>query len=182
MASNKKPANIKIAGIVLIQIALVCIFCTVFCGGYTDVLNSFFESIEEFDSGKMMETMPECEIEYLEKSLEEYEAYDSVKEYVEIAFNSLMKGVTKEYGKDLSVDYEVTDEQDLSDKELVKIQNNLKSSFNAKDTEVSKGCKLKLDVTIKGSKKTDTQTATLKLAKVDGDWCIVENNFYNIFE
>lgn len=180
-SEQKKHMVIKIGSIAAVLIVIVLIFTALFSGGYKSALDNFFEGIEDGDVSALMDAMPECEIEYLENSLKEYDIYDSVKDYFEATFSVLLKGMESEFGDDISISYDIINKEELSDKQLKSIQNDLRSSFNAKDTEVTKGYNVKMNVKIKGDNKTEKETISLKVAKVDGDWCLVENNFYSIF-
>lgn len=179
---NKSSFYIKVVGAFTALLVIVFVITAVFFTGYESALNDFFDSIENSDSSLMMKAIPECEMEYLEKSLKEYEGYDSVKEYLDDYFNEVMKAITKHYGENISVSYEVINETELSDKKLREVQDDLKASYNAKDIDIAKGYDLKLDITIKGDEGSDTQNDNLKVVKIDGDWHIVEYSVFDLLE
>lgn len=162
-----------LAGILIV----ILIFSSIFGGGYESVPDDLFEGIEDAEPHKIIRVMPDCEIEQLEKSLREYDIYTSAEDYITIT----LKTMALEYGDDISISYDIIDRKELSESKLKDIENQLKIMYNAKDTEASKGYSLKLDVEIEGDNKTNNKNITIDVAKVDGKWCLVGNDFYNLF-
>lgn len=166
-----------LAGILIV----ILIFSSIFGGGYESVPDDLFEGIEDAEPHKIIRVMPDCEIEKLEKSLREYDIYTSAEDYIAITLKTMLKTMTSEYGDDISISYDIIDRKELSESKLKDIENQLKIMYNAKDTEASKGYSLKLDVEIEGDNKTNNKNITIDVAKVDGKWCLVGNDFYNLF-
>lgn len=166
-----------LAGILIV----ILIFSSIFGGGYESVPDDLFEGIEDAEPHKIIRVMPDCEIEQLEKSLREYDIYTSAEDYITITLKTMLKTMALEYGDDISISYDIIDRKELSESKLKDIENQLKIMYNAKDTEASKGYSLKLDVEIEGDNKTNNKNITIDVAKVDGKWCLVGNDFYNLF-
>ncbi|MDO5125246.1 MAG: zinc-ribbon domain-containing protein [Ruminococcus sp.] len=166
-----------LAGILIV----ILIFSSVFGDGYESVPDDLFEGIEDAEPHKIIRVMPDCEIEKLEKSLREYDVYTSAEDYIAITLETMLKTMASEYGDDISISYDIIDRKELSESKLKDIENQLKIMYNAKDTEASKGYSLKLDVEIEGDNKTNNKNITIDVAKVDGKWCLVGNDFYNLF-
>ena len=166
-----------LAGILIV----ILIFSSIFGGGYESVPDDLFEGIEDAEPHKIIRVMPDCEIEQLEKSLREYDIYTSAEDYIAISLETMLKTMALEYGDDISISYDIIDRKELSESKLKDIEKQLKIMYNAKDTEASKGYSLKLDVEIEGDNKTNNKNITIDVAKVDGKWCLVGNDFYNLF-
>ena len=64
----------------------------------------------------------------------------------------------------------------LSDGKLKDIRKDLEDKYDA-DVEVTKGYKVKVEMKIKGDDDEDENKTTFTVAKVDGDWVIVDGGF-----
>ncbi|MDE6148471.1 MAG: zinc ribbon domain-containing protein [Ruminococcus sp.] len=174
---HKKSTAILLGGILAGIIIIVILISLIFGGGYKSAIDNYFEGLEDANAKKFMNAMPECQIEYLEKSFEDYDEYDSLKEYFEYLLEVALDEVEDEYGDDISISYEIKDKEELSDKELKDIRKELRSNYDNNDVEVTKGYEVEISAEIKGDDDSDNMDMTLKVAKVDGDWCIVNGGF-----
>ena len=170
---NKRRTALMLSGILAGIIIIVLILSALFGGGYKSAISNYFEGFEDADAEKFMKSMPKCQVEYLEKSLKDYDKYDSFKEYFQYIIEEALDEAEDKYGDDISISYEINNKKDLSDKELKDIRKRLRNNYQDNDVDVTKGYEVEITVKIKGDDDSEKEDSTLKVAKVDGDWCIV---------
>ena len=73
--------------------------------------------------------------------------------------------------------YSVEKKTKLSDSKLKDIRKDLEDNYDA-DVKVTKGYKVKVEMTIKGDDDDDEDTTTFTVAKVDGDWVLVDGGLF----
>ena len=162
-----------LSGILAGIIIIVLILSALFGGGYKSAVKNYFEGFEDADAEKFMKSMPKCQVEYLEKSMKDYDKYDSFKEYFQYIIEEALDEAEDKYGDDISISYEINNKKDLSDKELKDIRKRLRNNYQDNDVDVTKGYEVAITEKIKGDDDSEKKDLTLKAAKVDGDWCIV---------
>lgn len=177
---HNKNTAILLGGILAGIIILVILISLIFGGGYKSAIDNYFEGFEDTNAKKFMKAMPECQIEYLEESLKDYSKFDSLAEYFEYCLEEALNKIEDEYGNDISISYEIKDKEELSEKELKDIRKRLENNYDNDDVKVTKGYEVQITAEIKGDDNSDEEDITVKVAKVDGDWCIVNGGFLPI--
>lgn len=177
---HNKNTAILLGGILAGIIIIVILISLIFGGGYKSAIDNYFEGFEDADAKKFMKAMPECQIEYLEESLKDYSKFDSLTEYFEYCLEEALNKIEDEYGDDISISYEIKDKEELSEKELKDIRKRLENNYDNDDVKVTKGYEVEITAEIKGDDNSDEEDITVKVAKVDGDWCIVSGGFLPI--
>lgn len=177
---HNKNTAILLGGILAGIIILVILISLIFGGGYKSAIDNYFEGFEDTNAKKFMKAMPECQIEYLEESLKDYSKFDSLAEYFEYCLEEALNKIEDEYGDDISISYEIKDKEELSEKELKDIRKRLENNYDNDDVKVTKGYEVQITAEIKGDDNSDEEDITVKVAKVDGDWCIVNGGFLPI--
>lgn len=177
---HNKNTAILLGGILAGIIILTILISLIFGGGYKSAINNYFEGFEDTNAKKFMKAMPECQIEYLEESLKDYSKFDSLAEYFEYCLEEALNKIEDEYGDDISISYEIKDKEELSEKELKDIRKRLENNYDNDDVKVTKGYEVQITAEIKGDDNSDEEDITVKVAKVDGDWCIVNGGFLQI--
>lgn len=177
---HNKNTAILLGGILAGIIILAILISLIFGGGYKSAIDNYFEGFEDTNAKKFMKAMPECQIEYLEESLKDYSKFDSLTEYFEYCLEEALNKIEDEYGDDISISYEIKDKQELSEKELKDIRKRLENNYDNDDVKVTKGYEVEITAEIKGDDNSDEEDITVKVAKVDGDWCIVNGGFLPI--
>lgn len=177
---HNKNTAILLGGILAGIIILTILISLIFGGGYKSAINNYFEGFEDTNAKKFMKAMPECQIEYLEESLKDYSKFDSLAEYFEYCLEEALNKIEDEYGDDISISYEIKDKEELSEKELKDIRKRLENNYDNDDVKVTKGYEVQITAEIKGDDNSDEEDITVKVAKVDGDWCIVNGGFLPI--
>lgn len=174
-ANPEKKALIVLGCAVLaVIIVIVLLISLIFGGGYKTPIDNYFEGIEDANVKKILKSMPECQVEYIEDKLDEYDSFDTISEYMEDAIKYAIEEIEDQYGDDFSISYEITNKEELSDKELRSIRKRLRSTYDDDDVKVTKGYEIELLTKIKGDDDSDERDMTIEVAKVDGDWCIVD--------
>ena len=177
---HNKNTAILLGGILAGIIVLVILISLIFGGGYKSAIDNYFEGFEDTNAKKIMKAMPECQIEYLEESLKDYSKFDSLAEYFEYLLEEALNKIEDEYGDDISISYEIKDKEELSEKELKDIRKRLENNYDNDDVKVTKGYEVEITAEIKGDDNSDEEDITVKVAKVDGDWCIINGGFLPI--
>lgn len=177
---HNKNTAILLGGILAGIIVLVILISLIFGGGYKSAIDNYFEGFEDTNAKKFMKAMPECQIEYLEESLKDYSKFDSLAEYFEYLLEEALNKIEDEYGDDISISYEIKDKEELSEKELKDIRKRLENNYDNDDVKVTKGYEVEITAEIKGDDNSDEEDITVKVAKVDGDWCIINGGFLPI--
>ncbi|MGN0613520.1 MAG: zinc ribbon domain-containing protein [Porcipelethomonas sp.] len=165
-----KSAKKKSPGGALVPIVAVCaaalavgivvLNLTVLNKGYEKPIDNLLKAMETGDG------------DYLEDVLPDY-VYDDDGDFDKLA-TSLQAGLGLIYGDDLDISYDVTKKKDISDEKLKKLEESIESSYD-ESVNVSGGYELDVDISIEGDKREDTNSMTLKVYKIDGDWCITED-------
>ncbi len=177
---HNKNTAILLGGILAGIIILVILISLIFGGGYKSAIDNYFEGFEDTNAKKFMKAMPECQIEYLEESLKDYSKFNSLAEYFEYLLEEALNKIEDEYGDDISISYEIKDKEELSEKELKDIRKRLENNYDNDDVKVTKGYEVEITAVIKGDDNSDEEDITVKVAKVDGDWCIINGGFLPI--
>ncbi len=177
---HNKNTAILLGGILAGIIVLVILISLIFGGGYKSAIDNYFEGFEDTNAKKFMKAMPECQIEYLQESLKDYSKFDSLAEYFEYLLEEALNKIEDEYGDDISISYEIKDKEELSEKELKDIRKRLENNYDNDDVKVTKGYEVEITAEIKGDDNSDEEDITVKVAKVDGDWCIINGGFLPI--
>lgn len=177
---HNKNTAILLGGILAGIIVSVILISLIFGGGYKSAIDNYFEGFEDTNAKKFMKAMPECQIEYLQESLKDYSKFDSLAEYFEYLLEEALNKIEDEYGDDISISYEIKDKEELSEKELKDIRKRLENNYDNDDVKVTKGYEVEITAEIKGDDNSDEEDITVKVAKVDGDWCIINGGFLPI--
>ena len=123
--------------------------------GYEECINNLFKGLENGNLKTYQKAFPDFYNKFSEVDNDDMkEMYDSLKD---------------EYGEDFKVTYKVTKEENVEKDDLNKIQKCIKKVFE-EDINITDGKKIKVETVIKGSKKEDTESSTMYVYKIDGEW------------
>ncbi|WP_164489192.1 zinc ribbon domain-containing protein [Ruminococcus sp. Marseille-P6503] len=174
-----KNTLIALACIAVVAILVIILVLNLIFGGkYKKPIANMLDGMEKADAAVFMKSVPKCQLDYLEETyVEDYEQYDSVEEYFEESLDTMMEYMEEEYGNDVKLSYSVEKKTKLSDSKLKSIRKDLEDRYDT-DVEVTKGYKVKTEISIKGDDDDDDDTVTFTVAKVDGDWVIVEGSLF----
>lgn len=171
---NKVKADKKLLGIVIGAAAVVLIAIIILVssigGGYKSAIDNYFDVLVEGKVKKLEKLAPEAYWDYLE---DEYDTtLDDIKEEYEDSFEDQAEYLEEEYGKNYKYSYKITDKDDITNKKFKNIQENLKDRYDIPKKSVTKGYKVDIEATIKGSEDEDETETTLYVVKIDGDWYV----------
>ncbi len=170
LKSNPNKNTIVALGVIAIVaiVVVIILYNLIFAHPYKSALNDLFKGFAEGDGEKIQSAMPKCQIDYMDDNdIDVDEYFDKIAEGVQESLES-------EYGEDIKITYDIKEEKALKSSKCDDIKKDLKDDYDAKGIKVSKAYKVKLKATIKGDDDKDTDTITLTVAKVDGDWCVVD--------
>lgn len=184
MAAPKKSGKAKfiVLGVIAVAViaAVVIVIVMLFGGGYKKPLDNYFKSIEDGDAKTFMEAYPECYIDYIDDMLGVSGMDMDVEEFFQETVDGLLETFESDYGENISISYKIEDKEKLSDSELEDISDEFKDNIDA-NVDVTSGYELDLEVTIEGDDDDDTDSGSLTVAKIDGEWYIVENDGESLF-
>lgn len=171
MKSDKKLTGIILGSLVGV-VAVIVALCLIFGGGYETAIDNYVDAMYYGDVDAFFDSQPDV---LLEKQLDEQGITESkYKEQVESLLEVTHKTVITTYGEDFDVDYEVTYEKEIEGDDFEELLDELKGEGVPKKS-VSKAYKIEVEFTIDGDKKDDTIDREFVVAKIDGDWFIVDN-------
>ena len=101
---------------------------------------------------------------------------DSFDEYYEEIMDDLgdyLEELETEFGSNVKVSYEITDEDSVSDRNLRKIASYLEDQYGIDDDDVTDALELALSYTVRGSKDEFTNEVDgVFVVKIDGRWYV----------
>ncbi|GAB5081022.1 hypothetical protein Osc1_01950 [Hominimerdicola sp. 21CYCFAH17_S] len=173
-----KGTLIALGCIAVVAILIIVLICNLLFGGaYKKPITNMLKGMEKADGSLIVKALPKCEVDYYEEEyIDKSDKYDNVEEYFEDTIDTTLKFFEEEYGDDIKLSYSVEKKTKLSDGKLKDIRKDLEDKYDA-DVEVTKGYKVKVEMKIKGDDDEDENKTTFTVAKVDGDWVIVDGGF-----
>lgn len=170
-SNPNKTTIIALGCIALVAIIVIIILVNlIFAHPYKGMLNDYLDGISEGQGDLLKNAAPKCQIEYLED--EDKDVDDYFDDEAEMA----QKVLELAYGENVKISYTIKDEKKLSDKKLSDAKKTLKARYEVKSPDVSKGYKVTAKVKIKGDDDESEDTTTFEVYKVDGDWCMIDDN------
>ncbi len=154
-----------VAGVLVVALVL----SIVFGGGYTDAIDNYVDLFMG-KSSAIAKSAPDAYWDYLEE--EEDITLKELKKDFEENYEDEMGAMEEFLGKNVKFTYEVTDEDELSERKLKKIADALSEDYGM-DVEVSDGYMLELEFVLKGSEEKIEQTVEYGVLKIDGKWYMV---------
>lgn len=167
--SSGKPAIFIIIGIVvLIAVVAGVILGVRSCsggGGRTAaaVVDNLMEGLEERDADKIMAVFSDGTIDLLE---EETGLKESA---IALMLESRFWSAQMEYG-DYRIDYEITDETDLSDDDIAYIQEEFDDQ--GVDEKIQDAKSLEIEATLNTDEESEDISMELRVIKIDGKWYV----------
>lgn len=175
--ASKKKSNKKLIAILASVLAVVVagvILIIALAGGnsYEDifdnmvdaVINGEFEKMEELLPPDVLKKVEEKEGQTFEEMLEQNEEKLEVySEYIRGKFED-------RYGDDFKLEYEIIEANEVSESKLKKIAAALEKEYGVDADDVEDVRDLKIETTVTGSKKEETNTSGFSVVKYDGSW------------
>lgn len=167
--SDKKLLGIVIGAAAIVLVAVIILVSSI-GGGYKSAINNYFDVMIEGKANKIEKLAPKQYWDYLEE--EEDVTLEDLKEDYEDSFEDQIDQLEDEYGKNYKFSYKITDKDDITTKKFKNIQENLKDKYDIPKKSVTKGYKVDVELSIKGSEDEDENDTTLYVVKIDGDWYV----------
>ena len=169
-AMNGKQTNLLIpliAGVA--AIVLIIVGCVLIFGGgdKEEPIESIVKVMEDGDGDAFAALLPESLVDAVIE--EEYDDDDDeFYEDCEKQAENIHEELVDAYGDDISVSYDITDEEELSKLELKIYEETF--SYLVDDIEIDEGYRLEVEFEIEGDDDEDTDDHTFTVIEVDGDW------------
>lgn len=163
---NRKTLKTVIVVLVSLVIAVLVLFYILFIRKpYTKPFDNYCKAIENADGNYLYASFNENII--LEQlDIDKDKAIKSFKKQA----TSLHENMTKQYGKDFSLSYEIQNEKQISEKKLNEYQKKL-NKYKA-DLEVDDGYILKIKLNIEGEKK-GSEVSEVTVLKINDEWSLM---------
>lgn len=167
----KKPMLYGIIGAAAaVLIILIIIIASVAGNSYKKAIDNYMDVLVYGKANKIEKLAPK---EYWDYCEEEYDIdINDIIDQFEDSYEYLSDSLEEEYGKNVKVRYKITDKDELSEKKLGTIRNNLKDEYGIAKKSVTKAYKIDAEVTFKGSDDEDTEDMTLIVVKIGSGWYI----------
>ena len=167
----KKPMLYGIIGAAAaVLIILIIIIASVAGNGYKKAIDNYMDVLIYGKADKIEKLAPKEYWDYCEENYDT-DITDIIDQF-EDSYEYLSDHLEEEYGKNVKVRYKITDKDDLSDKKLNTIRDNLKDEYGIAKKSVTKAYKIDAEMTLKGSDDEDTEDMTLIIVKIGGSWYI----------
>lgn len=160
-----KNTVIGISAVAIVVLIIVGVFIAVFSGGYKTPIKNMLKGIQNADAKTYMKALPDYKFDDTDDSLEFYQ--NMIKEKHDSLENK--------YGKNLKISYDIVQKEKLTESVL----NDNYGLFKDSDIKISKGYSLKLNIEVKGDSGSSVKSYIFNVAKVNGDWIVLYNNFYD---
>lgn len=170
--NSNKAVAVLIAAVAVVLVILIVLFNLLFGGGYKQPVDNMMKAIETGKGKYLYKTMPEFLIEYRYEDEKKSEIYDDLDDSLEFIIDML----ESEYGDDIKISYKIKDKEKIDKDDLEDLEDSIKDRYDEK-VRVSKGYELKIKMKIKGDDDKDEDTTTIKVYKIDGDWCLMDSIF-----
>ncbi len=167
----RRPRLLPLLSAAIVIAAAVVILVLSLGGGYKSALDTQvafiegdFESYDKLYPKKIFEDSFTSEAD-LKKAKEQY---------AEIYEEYLGERLSSAYGEDYKINYEVTDEDELSDSELEEFAESVIDKYRASDLSFEQAYYLKLSIHIEGKLDENDGDTEVIAAKIDGEWYICD--------
>lgn len=167
--ADSKFRNISIgigAGAVVVIVLIIVLLCTLLGSSYKTALDNYFDATfsGDFDSYRAS---------YPDKIWKKMSDDATDKKEFKSNFKDFEEELEEEFGKNVKVDYKITEAEEYDEDDLDDIRTALKLFGISKKT-VTEAYELELELTIEGDEDEDTEDASFTVVKIDGDWYVLE--------
>lgn len=161
-AERKPRAKIKLLLLIILAITLIATCVLILAGSIAngnsaeELVDTWIDAINENDASKLSTVFPEI---YLGGT-------NMIPDFAADYLDGYREDLEAEYGDDFHMSAVIQDtmSMDGSDEDL------LAEIYEEADIKVTQGKHLEIELTVKGSKKAETQTLTINIIKVNGEW------------
>lgn len=143
---------------------------------YKGAIKNCFDVVYYGKTNHLEDLAPDEYWDYMEE--ENDFDFDDYQEQADKNYANRVENLEEEYGDDYKVKYKITSKSEISKSKLKKIAKALKESYDIKSSKVTKGYKLRLELTISGSEDDSEEKSTIYALKISGKWYIVNVSEY----
>lgn len=153
--------------VLLVVIIIICVACS--GGGYKKAIKNAIDVSYKGKANKIEKLAPKEYWDYLEDE-RDFDMEDYVENYEE-NWEDRVDDLEDEYGKNYKVKFKVTDKDEISDKKLNTLKDNLNEKYDIKRKDVKKAYKLDIEYTIKGREdERDWEAEDAYVVKIGSKW------------
>lgn len=167
-SSKTKPILIAAAAVAVMVVLLI--LKALFGGSYMDPIDDLCKGMETGKGKYLYKCSPKFLIEEEYEDMKKSEIIEELDEFAE----DMLKSLEKTFGDDIKVKCKVKKKEKIDSDDIDELEDDLKDKYD-KRIKISKGYELKVKFTIKGDDRDSSNTQTLKVYKVDGNWCFIDS-------
>lgn len=153
-----------IGGVVVILVVAIVLLCIFGGKGYEEVVGKYIEYSFEGKTDQIFDLMPEEVVEAAAK--EGGMTVSQMKSYFKKMGESTMVSLNDAMGAGWTYSYEITGSEKITGNDLDEI----KDEFKEIDLKVSKALEVEVEVTLSGSKQTQSEEMTVTVVKIGTEW------------
>lgn len=159
---NKKTMAL-VGGIAAAVIVVLIVIFSIVGGAYKTPIKNYFNGMEKQNAKTYIKAFPS----FMKEDLED--------EYDDDAMEKMMSYYEKKYGDHIKISYKVLDKTKLDKDELKDVKEDLEDKYDDEKIKVTDGYEVCIKATIKGSDEKDIDYTSMKVYKINGKWCIVND-------
>ncbi len=153
-----------IGGVVVILVIAIVLLCIFSGKGYEEVVGKYIEYSFEGKTEQIFDLMPEEVVEAAAK--EGGMTVSQMKSYFKKMGESTMTSLNDAMGAGWTYSYEITGSEKITGSELDAI----KDEFQEVDLKVSRAVEVEVEVSLTGSKQTQSEEINVTVVKIGNKW------------
>lgn len=167
-SKNKRNLIIVLGGCAALIAVVVLLFTFVFSSGAEDAVMTYYDVMFDEEYDDVVDLAPEDVIEYYE---DVYDMdIDDVIDLMPDVYEEDMEELEDEYGKDVSIDYEVIDEEKIEGERFDMIKDNLKEEYDISKSSIEEVRALCVKFVIETKNGDVVSYNKAHAIKIDGEW------------
>lgn len=166
--NSKKSMAPLIAAAAVVVVILLLIMKALFGGSYKEPIDNMCKAMETGKGKYLYKCMPEFVLDDQYEDMKKSEIIDELDDEAE----DMLDDLEDELGDDVKISYKIKDKEKIDKDDLEDMEEMLEDAYDGK-IKVKKGYEVDVKITAKGDDDKDSQTMTLNVYKINGDWCIM---------
>lgn len=158
---------IAIAAVIIVIVLLI--LKLIFGGSYKDPIDNMFKGMETGKGKYIYKALPAFLLEEQYDDMKKSEIIDNLDDLAE----SYLDHLEDEYGDDIKISVKYKDKEKIDKDDLEELEEMYEDSYDSK-IKISKGYEVKIKATVKGDDDKETDTTSINVYKINGDWCIMD--------
>ena len=173
--SNKSIGIIAVAVVgVLVLFLLVKFVSLIATPGYERPLKNYFNSIEKYDVGKAMDSLPDYITDQVNDMIDD--GYDGDIEGYSDDFQEMLEN---QFGKKIRISYEIKDKDRMDKDDIEELEGQVEYSYDEK-VNIKDAYTLEIEGEIKGSEEEESFDEELIVIKIGSKWYLYDDSSFGL--